>query len=161
MESLSKIYLAPGWRVGWMKLSNSHLMQDLKVAICKMADARLYSPRPPQHAVAAALDGDHSYLEDVMRRFRERRDITYQRINAIEGMNCSLPGGAFYVMAQMQHLGGASDEQFILSLLRETGILFVHGSGFGTRPEDGYFRIVYLPEPDTLNLDYDRLAEFV
>jgi alanine-synthesizing transaminase len=160
-ESLSKIYLAPGWRVGWMKLTNSHLMSELKVAINKMADARLCSARPPQHAVAAALDGDHTYLEDVMRRFHERRDITYNRINSIEGMNCTLPGGAFYVMAQMEHLGGASDEQFVLSLLRQTGILFVHGSGFGTRAEDGYFRIVYLPEPHILNEVYDRLAEFV
>lgn len=160
-ESLSKIYLAPGWRVGWMKLSNGHLMKDLKVAINKMADARLCSARPPQHAVAAALDGDHGYLDDVMRRFKERRDVTHQRINAIEGMNCTLPQGAFYVMAQMENLGGASDEEFVLSLLRETGILFVHGSGFGMNKADGYFRIVYLPELETLHQVYDRLSDFV
>jgi aspartate/methionine/tyrosine aminotransferase len=64
-------------------------------------------------------------------------------------------------MAQMEQLGGATDEQFVLSLLRETGILFVHGSGFGTNPKDGYFRIVYLPEPDLLNSVYDQLEEFV
>jgi aspartate/methionine/tyrosine aminotransferase len=64
-------------------------------------------------------------------------------------------------MAQMEQLCGATDEQFILSLLRETGILFVHGSGFGTNAADGYFRIVYLPELDVLNNVYDRLAEFV
>lgn len=161
LESMSKIYLAPGWRVGWMKLSNSHLMKDLAVAVRKMADARLCSPCPPQYAVKPALEGDHAFLEDVMRRFRQLRDITYQRINAIEGMNCTLPAGAFYAMAQMERLAGATDEEFILSLLRETGILFVHGSGFGTNPADGYFRIVYLPEPETLHQVYDRLAEFV
>ncbi|MEW6730551.1 MAG: aminotransferase class I/II-fold pyridoxal phosphate-dependent enzyme [Acidobacteriota bacterium] len=160
-ESMSKIYLVPGWRVGWMKLTNSHLMKELMVAIRKIADARLCSARLPQHTVAPALDGDHSYLEDVMRRFRERRDYSYQRINAIEGMRCTLPGGAFYLMAQMTQLGGASDEEFVLSLLRETGILFVHGSGFGTHPEDGFFRIVYLPELDILKTVYDQLAEFV
>lgn len=160
-ESMSKIYLAPGWRVGWMKISNPHLMTDLKVGINKMADARLCSARPPQHAVAAALDGDHSYLEDVMNRFRARRDLSHQRINAIEGMNCTLPQGAFYLMAQMEQLGDATDEQFVISLLRETGVLFVHGSGFGMDAKDGYFRIVYLPELDVLNEVYDRLAEFV
>jgi alanine-synthesizing transaminase len=160
-ESMSKIYLAPGWRVGWMKLSNPHLMTDLKVGINKMADARLCSARPPQHAVAAALDGDHIYLEEVMNRFRARRDLSYERINAIEGMNCTLPQGAFYLMAQMEQLGDATDEQFVVSLLRETGVLFVHGSGFGMDAKDGYFRIVYLPELDVLNEVYDRLAEFV
>jgi tyrosine/nicotianamine family aminotransferase len=160
-ESMSKIYLAPGWRVGWMKISNPHLMTDLRVGINKMADARLCSARPPQHAVAAALDGDHTYLEDVMNRFRARRDLSYERINAIEGMNCTLPQGAFYLMAQMEQLGDATDEQFVVSLLRETGVLFVHGSGFGMDPKDGYFRIVYLPELDVLNNVYDRLAEFV
>lgn len=160
-ESMSKIYLAPGWRVGWMKISNPHLMTDLRVGINKMADARLCSARPPQHAVAAALEGDHTYLEDVMNRFRARRDLSYERINAIEGMNCTLPQGAFYLMAQMEQLGDATDEQFVVSLLRETGVLFVHGSGFGMDPKDGYFRIVYLPELDVLNNVYDRLAEFV
>ncbi|PYP84350.1 MAG: aminotransferase class I/II [Blastocatellia bacterium AA13] len=159
-ESLSKIYLAPGWRLGWMKLSNSHLMGDLKTGINKLADARLCSPGPAQYAVAAALEGDHSYLEDVMRRFRDRRDLTHQRINAIKGMNCSLPGGAFYVMAQIERLDGATDEEFVLSLLRETGILFVHGSGFGMNKADGYFRIVYLPEPEVLNLVFDRVQKF-
>lgn len=160
-ESMSKIYLAPGWRVGWMKLHNSHLMKDLRVAIGKMADARLCSARAPQHAVAAALDGDHSYLAQVIEDFRIRRDITCHRINAIEGMNCTTPKGAFYLMAQMERLGEATDEQFILSLLKETGILFVHGSGFGTDPKAGYFRIVYLPEPDVLNNVYDQMADFV
>lgn len=160
-ESMSKIYLAPGWRVGWMKISNPHLMTDLRVGINKMADARLCSARPPQHAVAAALDGDHAYLDDVMARFRARRDLSCQRINAIEGMNCTTPKGAFYLMAQMENLSDATDEQFVLSLLRETGVLFVHGSGFGMDPKDGYFRIVYLPELDVLNTVYDRVAEFV
>lgn len=161
LESMSKIYLAPGWRVGWMKLSNSHLMKDLSVAVRKMADARLCSPCPPQYAVKPALEGDHTFLEEVMRRFRTLRDITYERINAIDGMNCTLPAGAFYAMAQFERLGKATDEEFILSLLHHTGILFVHGSGFGTRPADGYFRIVYLPQPEVLHQVYDRLAEFV
>jgi alanine-synthesizing transaminase len=160
-ESMSKIYLAPGWRMGWMKLTNSHLMQELKVAINKIADARLCSPRAPQHTVKAALEGDHSFLAGVMAAFKVRRDITVERINRIEGMNCSQPDGAFYVMAQMEQLQGATDEQFVLSLLKETGILFVHGSGFGLRPEDGFFRIVYLPQPETLHKVYDDLAEFV
>ncbi len=161
LESFSKIYLTPGWRAGWMKISNPHLMRELITAIRKMADARLCSPRLPQHVIPVALDGDHSYLTEVMQRLRVRRDLTHQRINAIEGMNCTLPEGAFYVMAQMERLAGAKDEEFILSLLRATGILFVPGSGFGTRAEDGYFRIVYLPEPEVLDRVYAQLEQFV
>jgi alanine-synthesizing transaminase len=160
-ESMSKIYLAPGWRMGWMKLSNSHLMQELKVAINKIADARLCSPRAPQHTVKAALEGDHGFLTGVMEAFKVRRDVTVERINRIEGMNCSQPDGAFYVMAQMEQLQGATDEEFVLSLLKETGILFVHGSGFGLPAAEGFFRIVYLPQPEILHQVYDNLAEFV
>ena len=55
---------------------------------------------------------------------------------------------------------GRTDEQYIVGLLRATGVLCVYGSGFGTRPEDGFFRVVFLPAPEELQRIYGRVAEF-
>ena len=55
---------------------------------------------------------------------------------------------------------GKTDADYVLGLLRATGILCVYGSGFGTRPEDGFFRIVFLASPEELSGIYDDIAEF-
>jgi alanine-synthesizing transaminase len=55
---------------------------------------------------------------------------------------------------------GVTDEQFIVELLRATGILCVYGSGFGTRPEDGFFRVVFLASPDQLATVFSDIAGF-
>ncbi len=159
LESLSKSHLVPGWRVGWMTFTNKPAMADLIPAIRKMADARLCSPLPTQCVIPAALS-DLSHLKGTMEAMKLRADITVESINAIPGMNCTRPEAAFYIMAQMENLAGATDEEFVLALLRETGILFVYGSGFGLNPQDGYFRIVFLPQPEVLRDVYARLGEF-
>ena len=61
------------------------------------------------------------------------------------GMSCVAPTAAFYAMPQVSLPPGRTDEQFIVGLLRATGVLCVYGSGFGTRPEDGFFRVVFSP----------------
>ena len=55
---------------------------------------------------------------------------------------------------------GKTDADYVLGLLRATGILCVYGSGFGTAPEDGFFRIVFLASPAELGTIYDEVAEF-
>lgn len=162
MESLSKNYLAPGWRVGWMTMTNAQLIPDIKAAIRKLADARLCSPMAPQHAVEPALKMDASYLTATMARLRAQRDVTVESLNRIQGIACTKPAGAFYAMAQvnLSQTDFETDEQFVLALLREKAVLFVHGSGFGTRAADGFFRIVFLPDVDTLKDVYHRVADF-
>lgn len=160
MESLSKSHLVPGWRVGWMTFSNKKKMAELIPAVRKIADARLCSPLPTQAVIPHALS-DLSHLQTTMDEMKLRANISVEAINAIPGMNCARPEAAFYLIAQMENLAGATDEEFVLALLRETGILFVYGSGFGLEPRDGYFRIVFLPEPDVLRNVYAQLSSFV
>ena len=68
-------------------------------------------------------------------------------LNAIPGVSCVEPRAAFYALPSVTLPPGKSDEDYVLALLRETGILTVHGSGFGMRPEDGFLRIVFLADP--------------
>jgi len=60
-------------------------------------------------------------------------------------------------MVKVENLAGKTDEQFALDLLHETGVLVVHGSGFGTEPTEGYFRLVYLDDEMMLK---QRLTAF-
>ncbi|WP_292004382.1 aminotransferase class I/II-fold pyridoxal phosphate-dependent enzyme [Chlorobium sp.] len=163
LESLSKNFMVPGWRTGWMTISNSHLLPDLSGALRKLADARLCAPAAPQYAITEALSMGNDYLLPIMEKLHRQRNLTVSMLNDFEGLSCSTPEGAFHVMAKidLSRYPFASDEEFIVELLRKKQILFVHGSGFGTQPGEGYFRIVYLPDTATLERVYHDLYDFL
>lgn len=159
-SSLSKAYLAPGWRAGWMAVGASPRLDPTLAAIKKLADGRLCSPGPMQYAVTAALTGDRSHQTAFRAALGERALLTASRLNAIDGITCVAPKGAFYAMPQVSLPPGKTDEDYVLGLLRATGILCVYGSGFGAAPEDGTLRIVFLASPAELSAIYDDMAAF-
>ncbi len=159
-SSLSKAYLAPGWRAGWLAVGRTPRLDEALAAIKKLADGRLCSPGPMQFAITAALRGDRGHLDLLRRDLRARADVTIERLNAIEGLRCVAPRAAFYAMPQVSLPAGRTDEDFVLGLLRETGVLCVYGSGFGTDPADGFFRVVFLAAPNELAAVYDDIAAF-
>jgi alanine-synthesizing transaminase len=159
-SSLSKAYLAPGWRAGWLVVGRSERLNDLLAAIKKLADGRLCSPGPMQYAIEAALTGDRSHQQAFIRDLKVRADLTMDRLSAMPGMSCVAPRAAFYVMPSVTLPPGKTDEDYVLALLGATGILCVHGSGFGLPPDQGCFRIVFLASPEELTSIYDDMAEF-
>ena len=159
-SSASKAYMAPGWRTGWMAVGSGERLDKVLAAIKKLADGRLCTNGPMQHAVAAALAGDRSHQDDFRRQLQERAAVTTRRLNAIEGISCVPPAAAFYAMPKVELPPGRTDQDFILGLLRETGVLCVYGSGFGTAPTDGFFRIVFLASPSELNTYFDAIEAF-
>ena len=159
-SSLSKAYLAPGWRTGWIVVGGTDRLDDVLGAIRKMADGRLCSPGPMQYAIKPALTGDRSHQREFSEALRVRAEVTTRRISAIPGMRCVMPRAAFYAMPEVDLPDGRTDEDYVLGLLRATGNLCVYGSGFGMPADRGFFRIVYLAAPDVLNAIYDEMAEF-
>ncbi|MGQ0734927.1 MAG: aminotransferase class I/II-fold pyridoxal phosphate-dependent enzyme [Acidobacteriota bacterium] len=159
-SSLSKAYLAPGWRAGWMAVGATPRLDGALAAIKKLADGRLCSPGPMQYAVVAALTGDRSHQDAFRQALRRRAQLTTTRLNAIAGMRCVAPRGAFYAMPQVSLPPGRSDADYVLALLRATGILCVYGSGFGTDASAGFFRVVFLASPNELESIYDDIATF-
>jgi alanine-synthesizing transaminase len=159
-SSLSKAYLAPGWRAGWMAVGRTDRLDDVLAAIKKLADGRLCSTGPMEHAIVAALNGDRSHQEMFRVALKERAELTTRRLNAIPGITAVAPTAAFYSMPRVALPPGVTDEQYVISLLRETGVLCVYGSGFGTRPEDGFFRVVFLASPAELSDIYDAIGDF-
>ncbi len=159
-SSLSKAYLAPGWRTGWMAVSRTERLDDVLAAVKKLADGRLCSTGPMEYAIPAALNGDRSHEASFRAALRERAALTTTRLNAIEGIHTVAPAAAFYAMPRVSLPPGVTDEDYVLALLRATGVLCVYGSGFGTRSEDGFFRVVFLADPAELSVIYDLVAGF-
>lgn len=159
-SSLSKAYLAPGWRMGWLAAAQTGRLDDVLAGIRKLADGRLCSNGPMEHALVAALTGDRSHQQAFRDALRERAAITHARFNAIDGITCVAPSAAFYAMPKVQLPPGTTDEDYVLGLLRATGVLCVYGSGFATAPEDGFFRVVFLASPAELADIYGLIADF-
>jgi len=143
-----------------MAVGASPRLADVTAAIKKLADGRLCATVPMQYAITAAMTGDRSHQVAFRAALRERADLTIRRLNAIPGMSCVAPRGAFYAMPKVTLPPGRTDEEYVLALLREGGVLCVHGSGFGTAPCDGFFRVVFLASPAELSAIYDTMEAF-
>src|SRR5262249_19255521 len=159
-SSLSKAYLAAGWRSGWLAVGRTPRLDDVLRAILKLADGRLCSAVPMQYAVAAALTGDRSHQATFRAALKERAQVTVAALRDMPGVTCTPPAGAFYAMPKVALPPGKTDEDYVLALLRETGVLCVYGSGFGLPAADGFLRIVFLAAPDELRAIYRLMADF-
>jgi alanine-synthesizing transaminase len=159
-SSISKTYQAPGWRAGWLGVSGGERLDAVLGAIKELADGRLCSTGPMQFAIMAALTSSDDHKASFLDALRERAEVTTRRLNGIEGISCVPPKAAFYAMPKVELPPGRTDEDYVFGLLRETGLLCVHGSGFGTAPGDGYLRIVFLAPPQDLEAIYDKMATF-
>lgn len=159
-SSLSKAYLAPGWRTGWIAVSASPRLDDVVRAIGKLADGRLCSTVPMQYGVAAALTGDRSHQRTFRAALKERATLTGERLRAMPGVSCMTPAAGFYAMPRIPLPPGKTDQDYVLALLRATGVLCVYGSGFGLPASEGFLRIVCLAPPQELREIYTLMAEF-
>ncbi len=156
---LSKNYMVPGFRIGWGIVSgNNSILKDYIEAINKLLRARLSANHPEQYAIPPALEGDQSHLEIANNKLTSRRDMTVEMLNAIPGISCVKPEGAFYAFPRL-HIN-TPDNIFVAELIKETGVVVVPGSGFGQKPETNHFRVVFLPPEDILMKAYKNIADF-
>jgi alanine-synthesizing transaminase len=163
LNGFSKSYLMTGWRCGYICMnSNSRVLDELRKNVPKLARVRISANLPVQIAAVEALRGPQDHIIDMVEKLRRRRDYIVKRLNAIQGISCRIPQGAFYVFPRINLNSRWKDDQhFVLDLLNSTGVLTVHGSGFGTAFGSGHFRIVYLPREDVLEDAMNKLELFV
>jgi aspartate/methionine/tyrosine aminotransferase len=162
LNGFSKAYLMTGWRCGYIAMnSNSKKLAGLREDIPKLARVRIAANMPVQIAAVQALRGTQAHIPKMVDKLRVRRDYVVKRLNAM-GMQCKVPRGAFYVFPKV-NLGTRwkDDQQFVIDLLNNTGVLTVHGSGFGSSYGAGHFRIVYLAPEEMLEKAMDRLERFM
>jgi alanine-synthesizing transaminase len=160
MNGLSKSYLVPGFRIGWAVVTGKkQMMSEYIEAVNKCLRARLCAVTPLQYAIKPALEGPQDHIAEVKAKLRRRRDITYNRLNAIPGISCVKPTAAFYAFPRL-HID-QPDTQFVAELIRETGVVVVHGDGFGQRPGTRHMRVVFLPQEEVLEEAFNRLERFM
>ncbi len=156
-NGLAKNFLSPGWRTGWLSVTDrNQRMEDVTAAIMQLGRARLCGVTPQQFAIKPALESNRPHLKATLRKLRGRRDITYKRINEIDGLSLVKPKAAFYAFPRIDF--EIDDKEFVMNLLKEEGVAVVHGSGFDM---PGHFRIVYLPEENKLHEAFDKIERFV
>jgi aspartate/methionine/tyrosine aminotransferase len=143
-----------------MAIGNSPRLNPIVDAVKKLADGRLCSTVPMQYAVVAALTGDRTHQASLRAALKARADVTVESLSRIRGVTCTRPAAAFYAMPRVALPPGRTDEDFVLALLRRTGVLCVYGSGFGLPATDGFLRIVFLAQPDELADIYKLMADF-
>jgi alanine-synthesizing transaminase len=156
---LSKNYMVPGFRIGWGIVSGrKEVLSDFIEAVNKILRARLSANHPEQYGIKPSLEGNHDHLIEGMKKLTRRRDLTVEMLNAIPGISCVKPEGAFYAFPKLEMK--QPDAHFVGELIRETGVVIVPGSGFGQVPGTHHFRVVFLPNEQILEKAYKAIGEF-
>jgi aspartate/methionine/tyrosine aminotransferase len=163
LNGFSKVYLMTGWRCGYICMnSNCSKLENIRNNIPKLARVRISTNLPVQRAAIAALRGPQDHIPMMVSKLRRRRDLVVKRLNQISSISCNVPKGAFYAFPKINLSSRwKNDKHFVLDLLNETGVLTVHGSGFGSNFGTDHFRIVYLPQEQILDEAMDKLEHFV
>ena len=162
MNGVSKSYAMTGWRIGYAAGD-----REIIKAIAKIQSQSTTNPSSISQAAAVeALNGKQDFISVRAKAFQERRDFVVNSLNAIEGINCIKPNGAFYVFPSCKGLIGKKDKNgkkitndtdFVESLLENNEVAVVQGSAFGL---EGFFRISYATSMDKLQEAMKRIKLF-
>ena len=162
MNGVSKSYAMTGWRIGYAAGD-----REIIKAIAKIQSQSTTNPSSISQAAAVeALNGKQDFISVRAKAFQDRRDFVVNSLNAIEGINCIKPNGAFYVFPSCKGLIGkkdkngkkiTSDTDFVESLLENNEVAVVQGSAFGL---EGFFRISYATSMDKLQEAMKRIKLF-
>lgn len=157
IDTISKRYSACGARIGALVTKNKSVLN----AVIKFAQARLSPPAFEQIAAEAAVDLPAEYLINTMSEYKSRRDVIVKRLNAMEGVFCPNPGGAFYVMAKLP-IDDCNDFcQWLLESFqyKQQTLMLAPGTGFYETPGLGKqeVRLAYVLNVDAINAAMDCL----
>ena len=152
LNGLSKAYSMTGWRVGYVAAPKELILALNKIhqqnSVCAASFA--------QKASAVALREETNEVRDMVREYERRRNYAVKAINAIDGISCLTPAGAFYIFINIKALGRPSAE-VAQYLLEQQKIAFVPGDVFGENGE-GYLRMSFAASLDDIKEGCQRLA---
>ena len=162
-NGFSKVNLMPGWRVGYMyAMDKQGMLTQVIDGMKKQLRARICPNVPCQWAAQASLQGPQDYITDMNRRLHDRAEFSYERLNEIPGISTNRTEGAFYMFPKVELNGiWKSDKDFVMDLMKEEGVVVVHGSGFDPEFGQGHFRTITLPRIEILANAYDKLERFM
>ena len=164
MNGFSKSDLMTGWRLGYLYYHDpENKLAELKEGMAKLARARLSASSVAQYAAIEIFRTKSDHTKELVRKLKERRDYSYNRLRRIEGISCVNANGAFYLFPKIdleEFDRWDNDKDFVIDLLKETGVCSVYGSGFGDFGKN-HIRLTFLPNLDILKEVYDHLEHFL
>ena len=146
LNGFSKCYSMTGWRLGYVAAP----VEFIKAMVRVHAYINTCAPSFVQEAGITALEKAEPDVQEMVKEYQRRRDYIVSAINAIDGLSCKTPGGAFYIFVNIKSLGKTSAEMADY-LLENAKIAAVPGSAFGPQGE-GYIRLSYA-------CSYERIVE--
>ncbi|RXK01873.1 aspartate aminotransferase [Arcobacter sp. CECT 8989] len=155
INGISKAVAMTGWRYGYIATPHKALVK----AMTKLQGQVTSNVNSVTlEAAVAALDGSADADIEVMRKeFEKRRNVAVESFNAINGISCVVPQGAFYLFVNIKDIGGDS-MKFSADLLEKEGVAVVPGLAFGT---EGYFRFSFATDLATIEEGIRRIKKFV
>ncbi len=153
LDGFSKTYAMTGWRLGFGVMPTPLAEHVTRL----MTNSASCTATFIQHAGLAALQGDDGPVQAMVDEFRRRRDLIVDGLNAIPGVRCARPPGAFYVFPNVRSFGRPSRE-VASHLLEEAGVAVLGGSAFGEYGE-GYLRLSYAASPATIQEALRRIRD--
>lgn len=155
LDGFSKTYAMTGWRLGYGIMS-----EDFTVPMARLqTNATSCTAAMVQMAGAEALTGDQTAVDNMVQEFHRRRDVIVDGLNAIEGVSCLRPKGAFYVFPNIRETGFSSKE-LENRLLDEGGVAALSGTSFGAHG-DGFLRFSYANSVENIEEALRRFASFL
>lgn len=155
LNGWSKTYAMTGWRMGYSVWPDSLIDKMRKLAV----NAWSCVNTPAQYAGLAALTGPQDAVTDMHAAFDARRKIVFELANALPGVTCLMPKGAFYAFPNITETGWQA-KPLASALLEQTGVATIGGPDFGTLGE-GYIRISYANSEDNIRRAMSRLNDFL
>ena len=155
LEGWSKAYSMTGWRLGW-SFWPEHLVEHVnKLLINSVSCVNAAA----QFAGIAALDGPDDSIHHMMEKFTQRRKLIHEGLNSLPGVECSLPGGAFYAFPKV--IGtGMNGEEFCDRAMNEAGVAIVPGTAFGKTSGD-YVRFSFAASQDNISQAIDNIQKML
>ena len=162
INGLSKAYAMTGWRIGYC----AGPRREIAAMVAFQSQATSNANSIAQHASAVALNSDQSCVTEMVKHFEERRNVMVEKINAIPGISCKKPEGAFYVMMNIRGLFGKAyngrtienSMDFAELLLAEKQVAVVPGIAFEA---EGFCRLSYAVSVEKITEGLKRIAEFI
>ncbi|PON15549.1 aspartate aminotransferase [Candidatus Entotheonella serta] len=155
LDGFSKTYAMTGWRLGYGVMSEELAEQMTLLAVNSNSCTATFI----QRAGLAALQGPQAPVESMLAEFRRRRDTFVAGLNAIPGLSCTMPRGAFYAFPNITEVSASASEVADF-MLQEGGVACLAGSDFGAHGE-GYLRFSYANSLENLNKALERIADCV
>ena len=161
INGVSKAYSMTGWRIGYAACKDQKLIKAMSMI---QSQSTSCPSSVGQAAAVEALSGDQSFIKSNAKLFQGRRDMLVKMLNDIDGIECNVPNGAFYVFPSCSGLVGKktpngniinNDADFVSYLLEESLVAAVQGSAFGS---EGFFRISYAASEEFLKDAMERIA---